>query len=158
MALGRRALASPDPDTLLRDAAGLLAEIFAVPFCGAARVSADGRSLLLQFGPTDSEGTSAIRKSCEYTMRSDQSLAGYALHVARPVTTDDLSREQRFGDAFLQEQGVRSAVALPLKMPGRAFGALMACSPEPCAFCAGDLPFAETVAHLVGTTLARAEA
>ncbi len=158
VALGRRALASPDPDMLLRDAASLLAEIFGAPFCGAARVGPDGRSLRFQFVHTDGEAAAGRPRCHEYTTRGDQSLAGYALYVARPVTADDLSREQRFGDAFLQEQGVRSAVAVPLKMPGRAFGALVACSPKPHAFRTGDLPFAETVAHLVGTTLARAEA
>lgn len=158
VALGRRALSSPDSDTLLRDAASLLAEIFAAPLCGAARVGADGRSLHLRFAPTGSEGTWAKPKCCEYPLRGEQSLAGYALHVARPVIADDLCREQRFGDGFLQAQGMRSAVAVPLKMPGRAFGALLACSPQPCAFSPSNLPFAETVAHLVGITLARVEA
>jgi len=158
VALGRRALASPDQDTLLRDAAALLAEILGAPFRGAARVDSSGRSLHLQFASTDGTKTSTPPKTHRCTMKGEQSLAGYALHVARPVSTDDLACEQRFGDSFLQGQGMRSAVAVPLKMPGKAFGALVACSPKPRAFSMDDLPFAETVAHLVATTLARTEA
>jgi len=158
VALGRRALASPDPATLMRDAAALLAEIFGAPLCGAAWVSPDGRCLHFQLASADSEQSTEKPKCFEYSTQGEQSLAGYALHVARPVTTDDLAHEQRFGDAVLRQQGVRSAVAVPLKMPGRSFGALLACSPEVRAFHSEHMPFAEAVAHLVATTLARVDA
>lgn len=77
------------------------------------------------------------------------------MQVAHPVVVLNLPEETRFVDVFLRQHGIRSAVAVPLKLQDRAFGALVACSSEDCRFDDDDVLFVETIGHLVATTIAR---
>ena len=80
------------------------------------------------------------------------------LQVAHPVVVADLPRETRFCDLFLRKQGIHSALAVPLTLQDRSFGALAACTCKARRFDDDDVLFVETIAHLVATTIARNQA
>lgn len=157
VALGRRALAPPDPSILMQDAAALLAEMLDTEASGMSELSPDGRSLLARLTIRDEQKDRSRTLVQKTDASGSESLGGYALEVAHPVVVSDLPQEQRFTDLFLRKQGIRSAIAVPLKLRDRSFGSLAACSRRQREFDEEHVLFVETVAHLVATTLARRE-
>jgi PAS domain-containing protein len=158
VALGRRALAPPDLLVLVQDAAALLAEMLDAECCGVAEPSADGQSLGLRviFTAAESEEPRVLLNKSD--SQGDRSLAGYVLEAAHPVIVADLGQEKRFTDHFLLGCQLRSAIAVPLKLPDCSFGSLAAYSRQPDYFGEEDLLFLETIAHLLVTTIARTRA
>ena len=155
VAMGRRAIAPPDLSILTLDAAALLAEMLDVEHSGVALLSPDGASQQLRLtlggaGPLAGQTLTAAAPP-----EPHDSLAGFVLHVAHPVTVSDLAKERRFFDAFLREHGIRSALAIPLKTQDRSFGSLAAYSSRVRQCDDDDVLFVETIAHLVATTIAR---
>ncbi len=71
------------------------------------------------------------------------------------MAVSDLSTERRFADEWLLEQGVRSAVVVPLHSHDESYGVLGAFSNRPQQFARDDLLYAEMIAHLVSTNIAR---
>lgn len=157
LAVGRRVVAPPELPVLMQDAATLLAEMFDVECSATAELSRNGSALIQKLTLDRSEPSEQQTLVVESSLNGSDSLLGYALEVAHPVTVVDLPRETRFRDPFLREQGIRSAVAVPLKLEGRSFGALAACTRDAQEFDADDVLFAESLAHLVTTTIARVE-
>jgi PAS domain S-box-containing protein len=158
VAMGRRAVAAPDLAILMQDAAALIAETLSAEHSCVAELAGDGSWLahtltLKQHGAA--KPTVFLRES---DVDGDDSLAAYALKVAHLVRTDDVSEDTRFSDPFLQKHGIRSAIAAPLRLRQRAFGALLALSSEPRRFDAEDAMFVETVAHLTTTAASRVHA
>jgi PAS domain S-box-containing protein len=157
VALGRRAIAAPDVSILMQDAASLIAETLHTEYSGSAELTPDGdriiHTLSLESGPSDARPS---RRESE--AGGGDSLAGYALEVAFPVSVAELPQDTRFRDPLLQRHGVRSAIAVPLNLHGEAFGALLACSRQPQRFDDDDVAFVEAVAHLITTTIGRVRA
>lgn len=158
VAMGRRVITPPDASILMQDAAALLAEVLETEFSAVAELSADGRSPRLRVALRKTGSTEPSTEVHETSAAGTESLAGYALEVAQPVVADDLPRDGRFADALLQKHGIRSAVAVALRLEDRSFGSLAACSTRQRAFDDGDLMFVETIAHLVTTAIARTQA
>jgi len=158
VAMGRRAIAPPELPVLMQDAAALLADVLGTPYGLVAELASDSQPAALQLTlrKTGSTGPDTLVNQTGTT--GSDSLAGYALQVAHPVVVVDLSAEKRFTDAMLRKHGIRSALAVPLRLQDRSFGALAACSDQPHDFDDEDLLFAETIAHLVTTTIGRARA
>jgi PAS domain S-box-containing protein len=154
LALGRRALSRPDPLTLMRDAASLVAAMLGAPQCLVAEVAQSQRELVIHLETVGSDeepfGTVVRRVSAE----GSQSLAGYVLQEGRAAIIGDLMSETRFEDRLLREHGIRTVLAVPLGLPDRLLGVLAVCSREPCSFAREDLLFAQTVAQLVTATTA----
>ncbi len=135
----------------------MLAEMLGTEYTLVAELSPGGQSpLRVTLGKFD--GREPNPEVSETDTAGSNSLAGYALQVAHPVVVPDLSQEKRFVDAFLRKQGIRSAIAVPLKLQDRSFGALAACTAEGREFDDQDLLFVETVAHLVTTGIGRVQA
>jgi PAS domain S-box-containing protein len=155
VAMGRRAIAPPDVSILTLDAAALLAEMLDVEHSGAAEIGPDGASQQLRLTLGGAGPLAGQTQTVAAPPGSRDSLAGFVLQVAHPVAVCDLAKERRFYDAFLREQGIRSALAIPLKTQDRSFGSLAAYSSRVRQFDDDDVLFVETIAHLVATTIAR---
>jgi len=158
VAMGRRALALPETSVLLQDAAGLIAKMLEVEHYAFAELAPDGARLAVRLMVRQGEGTNPRVIQDEFPATGRDSLASYALQVAHPVVSADLSVEERFRDPLLRRFGIRSAMAVPLKLQDRSLGALLACSDRPNRFGPQDVLFAESIAHLTSTNLARAQA
>jgi len=155
VAMGRRAIAPPDLAILMQDAATLIAEMLGAEHSCVAELEPDRSKIALTLvmqGPGSAEPTVVVGQS---GTTANDSLAAHALEVAHPVVVDQLARDTRFCDPFLQEHGIRSAVAVPLTLHGQSFGALVACTSEVRQFDTEDVLFVESVAHLITTTIAR---
>ncbi|MBN2475810.1 MAG: PAS domain S-box protein [Pirellulales bacterium] len=158
VAIGRKSVAPPVPSILMQDAAALLAETLETEYSAVAQLSPDGQSLIMTFSPrptADKEPAALVHR---VSAGGKHSLAGYVLEVAYPMVVTDLLKEDRFHDVFLRKQGIRSAVAVPLKLPNKSFGSLVVCDTNPRDFDEGDILFAETIAHLVATAVGREQA
>ncbi len=158
VALGRRAIAPPELPILLQDAAELIAEMLDMEHSAVATVGADGVSLELQLRLRSSETGEFEQFTHESVCSGESSLADYALGVAHTVEVTDLAGDGRFQDVFLRGHAIGSAIAVPLQFQNCSFGVLIACSNGRCQLDTEDTLFAETLAYMVTTTVARIRA
>jgi PAS domain S-box-containing protein len=153
--LGRRALNPPEDSRFMEDSAAMIAEMLDVEHSAIAEVGPSGAEMVVSLRL--STGTSGQHRRVTQELTSDgrESLAGYVLELGRPAAVADWSQEDRFSDALLRGHGVRSALAVPLALEDRPFGALIAGSSRarPCSD--DDLLFAENISYLVTATVAR---
>lgn len=157
VAMGRRVVAPPNVDILLQDAATLIAEVLDAEMYLVAELLPDKGGLKQTIVARTSDGETPSKAMHQTSDDARHSLAGHVLQVAHPVIVDELSKETRFQDAWLGKRGLVSAVAVPLKLPDRAFGVLAAGCKQVHRYEAEDILFAETIAHLVTAALARVE-
>ncbi|MFH1921616.1 MAG: PAS domain S-box protein [Planctomycetota bacterium] len=155
VALGRRAIATPDLSLLMQDAAFLIAEMLGTEYSFVAEVAPGGSKIahVLVLPGTGSERRRVFIHESGTDGRD--SLAGYALEVAHPVAVSELAQEPQFDDCLLNRHGVQSALAVPLALHHRPFGALAACTSRIREFDREDVLFAESAAHLITNTIAR---
>ena len=156
VALGRRAIAPPDVGLLVQDAAALIAETIEADHYGAAELDANGAKLTTRLAATGA-GRAGRDRFIENRTKFDKqtSLAAYALQTAQIVNVADLATKSPIHDRFLTGQGLRGALVVPLQMMDQSYGALGAFDRAPRTFTPEDVLFAETIAHLVTTTLSR---
>jgi len=155
VAIGRRAVAAPDLFILMQDSAALIADLLETDHHAVAEPSRDGSKLRVTLSLQEPGAAESQTFVQEVGRGGTDSLAGHVLEVAHPVTVADLSQEKRFQEPFLRKHGIRSAVAVPLITQGQSFGALIACGDHVRRHQKEDLLFAETIAHLVTTSVAR---
>jgi len=155
VALGRRAIASPELSILMQDGAAMIAEMLGVEYHAVAELSADGSGLAVTLANTKADVPGFRARTGELSPHGNESLAGYTLQVAHPVVVSDLTEENRFSDAWLHRHGIRSAIGAPLQLLRQSFGALLACSSRVRQFDSEDVLFVESIAHLITTTIAR---
>lgn len=155
VALGRRAVASPELSILMQDGAAMIAEMLGVEYHAVAELSPNGSALVVTLARTEADSPTFRARARELSSRGSESLAGYALQVAHPVVVTDLTEESRFSDALLRKHGIRSGIAAPLQLLSQSFGALLACSSQVRQFNSEDVLFIESIAHLITTTIAR---
>jgi PAS domain S-box-containing protein len=155
VAMGRRAIAPPDLSILMQDAASLIAETLGAEHRCVAQLALDAPKIFHILTRQDRDSTEPRVFLGESGTEGAGSLAGYALKVAHPVIVTRLSEERRFSDSFLEKHGMESAIAVPLRLEKRSFGALIACTSRVHPFDTDDVLFVETVAHLITTTIAR---
>jgi PAS domain S-box-containing protein len=153
VALGRRAIAAPSWRMLAYDAAALVAETLGAEHFGVTELTADRSSLTVRMAEVG-QSCHDDKPAQEIPLTETSSLAGYALSVAQPVATENLSSETRFQDRFLRRRGLNAAVAMPLLRGHASYGALIIASQQPRAFAADELQYFETIAHLVSATIA----
>lgn len=158
VAMGRRTIAPPDLSILVKDAAKLIAEILGTEHNAIAKPSSDGKKItqVLALGASDLVQPRTVVQ--EAGRCGQDSLMGYALEVAHLVQTVDLAREDRFSDHFLRKHGIKSGIAVPLKLAESEYGVIAACTSREREFGKQDELFVETVAHLITTSAARTKA
>lgn len=160
--LTRRSVAPLNLHLLIQDAAALVAESLSVERFGVAELDDEGAALEMRLGTVAATGQSALGEMSAGTMSAHQlslnpkrSLAAYAFQAGEVVSVTDLPNEKRFTDDWLSKQGVRSAVVVPLHFHDQSYGVLGAFSSRPQQFARDDLLYAEMIAHLVSTNIAR---
>ncbi len=147
LALGRRAIATPDPDVLIDDAAHLISEIAGTELALVACNKSDTRQRLV--GVTHGTISPAPDVSTD-----GSTLAELAASRAHPIVVPDLPECNDYSDRYLARNGVRGALVVPLRLQDADFGALGACSRERVDFEVDAIYVAESIGHLVATTLA----
>jgi PAS domain S-box-containing protein len=158
LAIGRQALAPPDLSQLLRDAAKMLAETMQLPIYVTARPSSTMGQLDTSYHRTETSGTSWSPIARSLDAAAEASLCGWAINVGEPVVISDLETESRLTDDLLLGEGVRSAIACPMVVKDRRYGALAVCATAPREFSQDDVMFVETISHLLTTSMAQEEA
>lgn len=147
LALGRRAVAAPDPDVLVSDAARMIAEIAGTEFALIARSESGAGQRLV---PVTEEAENPTGDSDAEGPR----LAESASKRAHPIVVPDLLHCDVYSDRYLAQNNIRGALVVPLRLQNASFGALGACSSHRIDFEVDAIYVAETIAHLVATTLA----
>ena len=157
LAFGRRSTAGPSISVLLQDACALVAEVLGGEMIGVAEI-ASGGSLAIRVATVGAE--EPISESDVHKLPADPcgSLAAYALNTASPVVSAHLAAEGRFTDLVLRRLGVVGALAVPLRFDKQSYGALAVFTSQERRFTPDDVAFAETIAHLLTTSMARAKA
>ncbi len=154
LAFGRRTAAQPALTVLVQDAAMLVGETLDTDLLGVAEVRDEGRLTMCLTATRDARRRADSRVH-ESDLDARDSMAAYAFTAARPVVSIDLAAETRFDDLFLRREGVVSAVAVPLHLNGRPFGAMGVFTTRPREFTADEIGFAETIGHLLSASSAR---
>lgn len=153
LAFARRTNAQPALMVLVQDAIAMVAEVLRAHLYGVAEVK--GSSLALDLTAVDRQGKAVDMVSHQSRLDPAISLAAYAVYSGCPVTTADLVSEERFTDLFLRKVGVVSALAVPLHLAGKSFGAFCVCTRTPRRFSLDELRFVETIGHLLAGAIAR---
>ncbi len=151
LAYSRRSVGRGEPTRLLLDAASLIGETLQVPLRGMVnRVDAIDQWHLLIRIPGGGEPLEH-----RYPADARHSLAAYAIDEGRPVACPNIATETRFKDLFLRQSGIGGALVLPLRLDERVFGAIGVFDRQPRQFSVDDIEFADTIAHLLLSTIAR---
>jgi len=158
LAFGRRTNAQPPVTVLMEDAAAMVAEIAGADRIGVGEVIHGGTALSLKLARLEKQGALIELATHEYPLDTSLSMAGCALSLATPVLCGDLTSEKRFTDRFLHKMEVTSALTIPLHCNGKPFGVLGTYSGRPQQFTLEDVQFAETITHLLTSSLARIRA
>lgn len=158
VAFGRRTVARPATALLMQDAVALVSEILGTDLAGIGEVVADGKKLLMTVASVDKSGRMVSPVSKQLELRDDNSISGHALLEANSLTSDDLAAETEYTDAFLRSQGVRSALVVPIHLDHEPLGTLGVYRREAAAFGPDDVAFAESISHLLASSVAREHA
>jgi len=141
-------------DLLKQDAVSLLSEILACELGGIAEITADG-SLEARLTTVDCKGRAIPVAAYRVPYTPAASMAVFAMSDASTIVSNNLAAEQRFTDLMLREQGVVSAMAVPLPVDDKPFGALGVFRRAAHEFTSDDVCFAETIAQLLSCSIAR---
>jgi DNA-binding NarL/FixJ family response regulator/signal transduction histidine kinase/PAS domain-containing protein len=148
--LGRRALAEPDLQVLLDEAAGLVARTLGVEYCRVLELLPAGDELLLRAGVGWEEGL--IGNATEQTGTGSQ--AGYTLLSDDPVILENLAHETRFDSSpLLLHHGVISGMSAVVGGERGPFGVLGAHTSGRRTFTEDDVNFLQAVANVLGEAI-----
>ena len=152
---GLFALRSDDPDALLHRACEVVAEGLGTRYAKALRYREDTDDLLVAAGvgwPSGTIGHATLSAD-------DSSPAGHAFNTGEPVRSDHLSDEPAFRTPpLLSENGVLSAINVPIADGDLPYGVLEADSTRTNAFTRDDSTFLLEVANMLAVALERSYA
>jgi PAS domain S-box-containing protein len=150
--LGARALRGGDRDTLLQEAARLVALGMGTRFAKIMEYLPEEDQLLVRAGVGWRDGiVGQYRTGADLTSPS-----GHALRTDEPVISNHLTAESRFRTPqVLMEHGIRRAINVVIRTDDAAWGVLEADSPNPEDFEREDLAFMRAVANLLGVAIGR---
>jgi diguanylate cyclase (GGDEF)-like protein/PAS domain S-box-containing protein len=149
--LGERALGDGDPESLMRDATALIAEIDGVHSACIWELSRDGRRLNLHAG-LEAEVVGAGRR----VSASRDSHAGAALDSGAHAIVTDWSTEERFTmPPVLRVVGAASSLAVMIDGKDHPFGVLDLHAAEPHQFSAKDVAFVQAAANVLADAIER---
>lgn len=157
LTFGRRAGANPGKSILLSDAAALLATTFESDFSSAGEIAADGTTLMLKVTRTTKDGQPHDSAVYKMSLHAADSMAGTALETAQPVVAENLPLQKQFADIALRKLRVVSGLTVPLHVDNRPFGVLGIYTTSERNFTKNDVCFAETIAHQLMNSIARAQ-
>lgn len=151
--LGRRALLDIDLDTLFQGVASLVSATLDVELCSFWERVPGGDALRWRAGVGIEAGREA---PAEYLkVIGDKSHVGHAALVNRPVVSQNLETETRFGlTPLLESKGILSAIAVPVH-DDVLYGVISACSSEEDRFGKNEVFFLQTVANVLSSAIAR---
>ena len=149
--LSQAALSAHDPGALLDHAVSLAARALAVPCCAAFELRPGERVLRLRAGVGWPSG-SAGRMTVDAT---GDSVFGRALKGHEPVIVRDHRDDRRRAGAPLHGVKVVGTVCVPIAGDDRPFGVFSVHTFAPRVFSEADVEFLRTVAHVLGTAIAR---
>ena len=151
--LGERALAEPDLERLLNDAASTVALTLAVDFVKILELLPGNTELVLRAG----FGWKVDLVGSVLTSTEPNSYAQYTLNSAVPVVTGDFATETRFAVApYMQEHGCGSGMSVTIAgRYGRAYGILGVCTTAKRPFGAQETAFLAAVANLLAGAIQR---
>jgi len=151
--LGQRALAEPDLERLLNDAASTVALTLSVDFVKILELLPGNTELLLRAG----FGWKVDLVGSVLTSTEPNSYAQYTLNSAVPVVTDNFATETRFAvPPYMQEHGCGSGMSVTIAgRDGRAYGILGVCTTAKRPFGAQDTAFLVAVANLLAGAIQR---
>jgi DNA-binding NarL/FixJ family response regulator/signal transduction histidine kinase len=153
--LGQRALASDDLQSLLDDAAALVARTLGVELAKVGELLPGGEELLIRAGVGWRNGV--VGGATEPVPAGSQ--AGYALSRDDAVVADDLAAEQRFeASPVIREHGAVSAATVVIRGRDEPFGVLGALSTRRRSFSPSDVSFMQAVANVLATAVERRQA
>ena len=158
LAFGRRANTQPELSTLMQDAISLVAEILDAELSGVGMVTNGGTKLVQTIAATDPQGRPIDAEEHHLPLGAENSTTGYALSIDKTIVTSDMDFETRFADPFLHKLHIKSALTLPLYLNNVPFGTLGVYSRKAHTFTSDDIDFAETMSHMVVSSIARIRA
>jgi PAS domain S-box-containing protein len=151
-ALGQRALAGVDLQTLMHDAVQHVAEELEVEYAKVLELLPAGDALLLRAGVGWKEGLAG-----QATVSAGrESQAGFTLLSAGPVIVEDLRQETRFsGPRLLLDHGVVSGMSVIIQGRERPWGVLGAHTRRKRRFTSDDSSFLQSVANVLAQAIER---
>ncbi|SEQ93163.1 PAS domain S-box protein [Natrinema salaciae] len=151
--LGERALKDRDLDTLMAEAAELVAETLGNDYAGVLDLSAAADELLLRQGAgwdDDSVGSATVSAA------EGDSQAAYTLATENPVVLEDVSVESRYSSSsLLRDHDVRSGISTIVGSADDPWGVLGTYDTEPTEFSEQDTAFVQAVANILANAVDR---
>jgi signal transduction histidine kinase len=152
--LGKKVLEGATLESLLREAAQILAQTFEADFSEVLEVSADGSQLLLRAGAGWESG--CIGKT---TIDVTGTPAGLALKNLEPVVTRDIGEDPRFRiPELLASHKVTSSVSVPIYDRDRPYGILSVDTTSTRQFSEDDVHFLQSLANVLSQAIERRRA
>ena len=149
--LGERALQDGDPDSLMKAAVSLLAEIGGVQSACIWEVARDGRRLQLRAGLEN-----RVMSAGQLVSAGRDSHAGAALESGLHVIVDDWSAERRYSmPPALRAMGAQSSLAVVIDGKERPFGVLDVQASAPNSFTPQDVHFVQAAANVLADAMVR---
>ena len=158
LAFSRRTNARPCLNILTQDAVALVAEVVRTELSGSGHV-VDGNTLSLRIlsSELDTEAIGAVVH--ESPLRGEDSMAGYALGTGRSRGQRGLEKRDSLSRPLpLQPGNLQCGLTVPLHQNKEPIGTLGVYCRQPRRFSDDDLQFAETIAHLLTSSIARVKA
>jgi two-component sensor histidine kinase len=151
--LGERALAEPDLERLLNDAASTVALSLSVDFVKILELLPGGTELVLRAG----FGWDAELAGTVVTTTAPNSLGRFTLASSIPIVIDDFTSEIRFEISdYLKAHNCTSGMNVTITArDGRAYGILGVCTGKKRQFSAQELSFLAAVANLLAGAIQR---
>jgi len=153
--LGQRALEERDVDSLMAEAATLVADSLDNKYCKVLDFDSDDETLLLKQGVGWNDG---IAGSARVSAVADDSQASYTLATNDPVVVSDLSTESRFsGPELLTSHEVKSGISVIIGSTDDPWGILGTHDTEKKEFTEHDVNFVHSIANILATAITRHE-
>ncbi|QBB72128.1 EAL domain-containing protein [Pseudolysobacter antarcticus] len=151
---GQKALASTNLDTIMDEAAVVVAKGLEVEFCRAMQLSADGTSLIFKAGCGWNDRW--LRRSVPLNDPEARKRYELHLHANGPIVIDDFSTETRFvPSSTLTDHQIASAVEVLIRGPSGIYGLVGAYSRERSAFSPEKVNFLRSISITLGTAVER---
>jgi PAS domain S-box-containing protein len=152
--LGIGALGSDDLESVMDDAAAVVAHTLGVPITAIAQHLPGGEQLLLRAGFGWEEGAVGTVTGAA----GHRSLVGHTLAAGAPLVSEDVTTDERFeiSDALAALDPV-SGVSAVIAGRDRPFGVLAAFSQQRRWFSETDVHFMQAVANVLATAVERSE-
>jgi PAS domain S-box-containing protein len=150
---GEFALRSDDLDEVLTEACRLVGEALGTKRAKILEIQEEGQWLFVRAGV-------GWRPEIVGHMRiptSERTSEAYSIKEAKPVITQDITKEERFDvPPFMKEEGVVALANVPIFVPGgQPYGLLQVDDTKPRTFGEEDIEFLRTYATLLGPVIDR---